>query len=80
MMFISDQPVISSEVLITTQGGEKALPTETETLNITTQMVRDKSREGSSETLMIALVVALALVIIIVCLPVAWCCRRRRKR
>ncbi|XP_067044191.1 discoidin, CUB and LCCL domain-containing protein 2-like isoform X2 [Acropora muricata] len=76
----ADQPVIRSEVLITPQGGEKALPTETETLNITTPTVRDNSREGSSETLMITLVVALALVIIIVCLPVAWCCRRKRKR
>lgn len=74
----TDQPVISSEVLITTQ---KALPTETETLNITTPMVRDNSREGSSETLMIALVVALALVIIIIiCLLVAWCRHQRRKR
>ena len=80
MMFISEKPVISSEVFITTQGGEKALPTETETLNITTPMVRDNSREGSSKTLMIALVVALALVIIIICLLVAWCRCRRRKR
>ena len=78
MMFISDQPVGSSEVLITTQGGEKALPTESETLNITTPMVRDNSSEGSSKTLIIApVVVALALVIIIICSLVAW---RRRQR
>ena len=73
MMFISDQPLGSSKVLITDQGGEKALPTESETLNITTPMVRDNSSEGSSKTLIIALVVvALALVIIIICLLVAW--------
>ncbi|XP_044184812.1 discoidin, CUB and LCCL domain-containing protein 2-like [Acropora millepora] len=74
----TDQPVGSSEVLITTQGGEKALPTESETLNITTPMVRDNSSEGSSKTLIIApVVVALALVIIIICSLVAW---RRRQR
>ncbi|XP_067043908.1 discoidin, CUB and LCCL domain-containing protein 2-like isoform X2 [Acropora muricata] len=76
-----DQPVGSSEVLITTQGGEKALPTESETLNITTPMGRDNSSEGSSKTLIIApVVVALALVIIIICSLVAWRRRRRRKR
>lgn len=81
MMFISDQPVGISEVLITTQGWEKALPTESETLNITTPMVRDNPSEGSSKTLIIAsVVVALALVIIIICSLVAWRCRQRRKR
>ena len=81
-MFISDQPFGSSKVLITTEGGEKTLPTESETLkhSITTQMDRDNSREGSSKTLLIALVgVASALVIIIICLLVAWLCRRRSK-
>ena len=80
MMFISDQSVGSSKVLRTTQGGEKTLPTESGTLNITTQMDGDNSREGFSKTLMIALVVvASALVIIIICLLVALLCRRQRK-
>ena len=66
MMFISEQPAGSSKVMITTQGGKNTLPSESETVNGTTQVPRDDPKKHSSKTLIISIVAVLAVVIIIV--------------
>ena len=82
-MLISDQPVGSGGVLITTpneketqQSGRHALQTG----NSATEMVKDSSRKRSSKTLMVALVVVALALVIIICLLAAWLHLRGRKR
>lgn len=82
MIFISEQPVGSRKVMVTTQGGKNTLPSESETVNGTTQMPRDDPKKHSSKALIISIVAAvLAVVIIIItCLLVHYfnCLRKRR--
>lgn len=61
-----EQPAGSSKVMITTQGGKNTLPSESETVNGTTQVPRDDPKKHSSKTLIISIVAVLAVVIIIV--------------
>ena len=82
-MLISDQPVGSGEVLITTpiaketqQSGRQNLQTG----NAATEMVKDNSSKRSSKPLMISLVVVALALVIIICLLLAWFRLRGRKR
>ena len=82
MMFISDQPVGSGKVLITTPRAKETLLSERHTLqsgNIATQTARDDSKKRSSKTWIIALVVVAIAVVIIISLLV-WFNRLRRRK
>ena len=82
-MLISDQPVGSGKVLITTPRIKETLPSERHTLqtgNVAAVMGRDDSKKHSSKTLLIALVVVALVLVIIVCLLVVWLRLRERKQ
>ena len=65
-MFISEQPAESSKVMITTQGGKNTLPSESETVNGTTQVPRDDPKKHSSKTPIISIVAPVLAVVIII--------------
>ena len=70
MIFISDQPVGSDKLLITTPKAKETLPSERHTLqtgNVATQMAKDDSKKHSFKTLLIALVVVSIAVVVIIC-------------
>ena len=81
-MLISDQPVGSGKVLISTPRAKVTQPSERHTLqtgNIATKMARDDSKTLSSKKLIIALVVVAIAVVMIVCMLV-WLNRRRKRK
>ena len=82
-MFISDQPVGSGKVSITTARAKETQQSGRQTLqtgSVATQMARDDYKKLSPKTLVIALVVVALALVMIVCLVVAWLCLRERKR
>ena len=82
-MLISDQPVGSGEVLITTPRAKETLPSERRTLQ-TGNVAAEIARDDSKTIIIVIIVVAIAVVIIIfataiICL-LLWSCPRERKR
>ena len=82
-MLISDQPVGSGNVLMTTpraKGTQQSGRHTLQTVIVARAMVNDSSRKRSSKTVMIALIVVALALVIIICLLVAWLRLRGRKR